>query len=126
MALGGAVGAVLRHWAAQTLGPWAAALGWPVSVTLINVLGSFLLGLLLGLVGRGAVSDGARLALGTGVLGGFTTFSTFSVDLDSLLGRGAYGEAALYLTLSVGGGLLGAVLGRLLGLWLTQGRPPLS
>ena len=48
------------------------------------------------------------------------------MDLDSLLGRGAYGEAALYLTLSVGGGLLGAVLGRLLGLWLTQGRPPLS
>lgn len=126
MALGGAAGAVLRHWATQALGPWAAALGWPVGVTLINVLGSFLLGLLLGLVGRGVLPDWAWLALGTGVLGGFTTFSTFSVDLDSLLGRGAYGEAALYLTLSVGGGLLGAVLGRLLGLWLTQGRPPLS
>ncbi|MDO4262625.1 MAG: CrcB family protein, partial [Deinococcus sp.] len=72
------------------------------------------LGLLLGLVGRGVLPEAARLALGTGLLGSFTTFSTFSVDLDQMLIRGAYGEAALYLSLSVGGGVLAAALGRVL------------
>ncbi|GHG08447.1 putative fluoride ion transporter CrcB [Deinococcus piscis] len=114
IALGGAAGAVLRHAAGLLLAPLTLRAGWPLSVVLINVLGAFLMGLLLTLVGRGLLPDAARLALGTGLLGGFTTFSTFSVDLDQLLTRGAYGEAALYVGLSVGGGLMAAVLGRVL------------
>lgn len=109
------MGAALRHGAVTSLAPLALRAGWPLSVLLVNVLGSFLLGLLLVLVGRGLLPDAARLALGTGMLGGFTTFSTFSADLDGLLQRGAYGEAALYLSLSIGGGVLAALLGRVLG-----------
>ena len=81
---------------------------------LINVLGSFLLGLTLSLVGRGVCPDAARLAFGTGVLGAFTTFSAFSAELDGLLSRGAGGTAALYAVLSVGLGVGAAVTGRLL------------
>ncbi|ADY25520.1 CrcB-like protein [Deinococcus proteolyticus MRP] len=114
IALGGAAGASLRHAATLLLAPLTLRAGWPLGVLLINLLGSLLLGLLLGLVGRGVLPEAARLALGTGLLGGFTTFSTFSVDLDQLLARGAYGEAALYLGFSVGGGVLAAVVGRLL------------
>lgn len=114
IALGGAVGASLRHAAGLVLAPLTLRAGWPLSVVLVNVLGSLLLALLLTLVGRGLLPDVARLALGTGLLGGFTTFSTFSVDLEQLLARGAYAEAALYLGLSVVGGVLAAVLGRVL------------
>lgn len=120
VALGGAAGASLRHAAGLWLAPLTLRTGWPLSVLLINVLGAFFLGLLLTLVGRGTLGEAARLALGTGLLGGFTTFSTFSVDIDQLLTRGAYAEAALYLGLSVGGGVLAAALGRAVGLWLTQ------
>ncbi len=115
VALGGAAGAALRHATTLALAPLTHRAGWPLGVLLINVLGSVLLGAVLALAGRGLLSDAGRLALGTGVLGGFTTFSTFSTDLDSLIGRGAYAEAALYLLLSVGGGVLGASLGRVLG-----------
>ncbi|WP_261663252.1 fluoride efflux transporter CrcB [Deinococcus sp. Marseille-Q6407] len=118
IALGGAAGAALRHAATLLLAPLTLRAGWPLAVLLINLLGSLLLGLLLALVGRGALSDAARLALGSGLLGGFTTFSTFSVDLDTLLARGAYAETALYLGLSVGGGVLAAALGRWLALGL--------
>lgn len=115
VAVGGGLGAVLRHGAVLALAPLATRAGWPVGVLLVNVLGSLLLGLLLALVGRGIWPDWVRLALGTGVLGGFTTFSTLSTDLDGLMQRGAYGEAALYLSLSIGGGVLGAIVGRWLG-----------
>ena len=122
MAAGGAAGAALRHGAGLALASLTLRTGWPVSVLLINVAGSFLLGLLLALTGRGVLSDAARLALGTGLLGGFTTFSTFSADVDGLLTRGAYPEAALYLGLSVGGGVAAALTGRLVAAWLT-GQP---
>lgn len=106
------MGAAARHGAALALAPLAGRTGFPVAVLGVNVLGSFLLGLTLAQVGRGAWPDAARLAFGTGVLGAFTTFSTFSTDLDGLLGRGAGGTAALYAVLSVGLGLGAAVAGR--------------
>lgn len=113
--LGGAVGAVCRQGVVLALAPLVARLGFPVAVLGINVLGSFLLGLTLALAGRGVWPETVRVAFGTGVLGAFTTFSTFSTELDELLGRGAVGLAALYAGLSVGLGLLAAVAGRLLG-----------
>ncbi|EYB69319.1 camphor resistance [Deinococcus phoenicis] len=112
---GGAVGAAARYGVQVALLPLAARTGFPWSVLGINVLGSFLLGLTLTLVGRGLWPEAARLAFGTGLLGAFTTFSTFSVDLDGLLARPAAGTALLYALLSVGLGLLAAVAGRLLG-----------
>ncbi|GHG40181.1 chromosome condensation protein CrcB [Deinococcus indicus] len=112
---GGALGAAARYGAGLALGPLLNRGGLPVTVLLINVLGSFLLGLTLTLVGRGVWPDAARLAFGTGVLGAFTTFSTFSVDLDALLGRGQGAAALAYALLSVTLGLLAAVAGRVLG-----------
>ncbi|GHF62010.1 CrcB protein [Deinococcus metalli] len=113
--LGGAVGAAARYGTQLALAPLVLRAGVPVAVLLINVVGSFLLGLTVALVGRGAWPETARLAFGTGVLGAFTTFSTFSVDLADLLGAGRSGAATLYALLSVLLGVLAAVLGRTLG-----------
>jgi len=113
--IGGALGAAARYGVTLALAPQVARSGFPVAVLGTNVLGSFLLGLTLSLVGRGVWPEAARLGFGTGVLGAFTTFSTFSVEVDGLLGRGAAGLAALYVTLSVGLGVLAAVAGRTLG-----------
>lgn len=115
VAVGGALGAVLRQAAVLGLAPLVARSGFPVAVLLINVLGSFLLGLTLALVGRGVWPEAVRLAFGTGVLGAFTTFSTFSTEVDGLLLRGQAGAALLYAGLSVGLGLLAAVGGRVVG-----------
>ncbi|PYE55277.1 fluoride efflux transporter CrcB [Deinococcus yavapaiensis] len=115
IALGGALGAVARF----ALGAFVAArspLGtFPLSTLVINVLGSFALGLLLALVGRGTLSDAWRLWIGVGFLGAFTTFSTFSVEVDGLLRRGAWTQAFAYVSLSVGLGFGAAVLGRMAG-----------
>lgn len=116
--VGGALGASLRYGMTLWLAPLVARTGFPVTVLLINVLGSFLLGLTLALVGRGIWPEQVRLAFGTGVLGAFTTFSTFSVEADGLMLRGDSGLAFLYAGLSVGLGVLAAMAGRLLGLRL--------
>lgn len=112
--LGGALGAGARYGLQLALAPLALRSGFPVATLLINVLGSFLLGLTVALVGRGLWPEAARLAFGTGVLGAFTTFSAFSVEVDGLLLRG-HGAAASYALLSVGLGVLAAVGGRLMG-----------
>lgn len=114
LALGGGLGAALRQAVALLLAPTVAKAGFPVAVLLINVLGSFLLGLTLALVGRGVWPEAARVAFGTGVLGAFTTFSTFSTEIDGLLSQGRGGAALLYALLSVGLGVVAAVAGRLL------------
>lgn len=119
VALGGALGALSRY----GLGLLASRLAghfvsFPLMTLLINVGGSFALGLLTALVGRGVLPPEARLLLGVGFLGAYTTFSTFSVDTDGLLLRGEYGKAALYLGGNVGLGVAAALLGRLCGLRL--------
>ncbi|CAM3567261.1 fluoride efflux transporter FluC [Deinococcus frigens] len=113
--LGGAVGAACRQGAVLALAPLVLRTGFPFAVLIVNVLGSFLLGLTLALFGRGMVPEGVRVAFGTGVLGAFTTFSTFSAELDALLLRGQAAQALLYALGSVGLGLTAAVAGRLLG-----------
>lgn len=113
--LGGAVGAACRQGAVMALMPLVARTGFPYAVLIINVLGSFLLGLTLSLAGRGVVPEAVRVAFGTGVLGAFTTFSTFSTELDGLLLRGQAVQALVYALGSVGLGLTAAIFGRLLG-----------
>lgn len=112
---GGALGAVLRQGVVLAALPLTTRTGLPLAVLGINVLGSFLLGLTLALVGRGVWPEAARVAFGTGVLGAFTTFSTFSTEIDGLLGRGWAAWALAYAVGSVALGLGAAVLGRLLG-----------
>lgn len=112
---GGALGAGLRQGVVLALLPLTTRTGLPLAVLGINVGGSFLLGLTLALVGRGVWSEAARVAFGTGVLGAFTTFSTFSTEIDGLLLRGQVAWALTYAAVSVVLGLGAAVAGRLLG-----------
>ena len=111
--LGGAVGGMLRYGLSTALPDEPGTFPW---TTLgINLAGSFLLGFLVaGIVGRRAAPTWVRPALGTGLLGGFTTFSAVSHALDVLVTDGLVGAAALYLV----GTLIGAVVGALLGLAL--------
>jgi fluoride exporter len=108
VALGGAVGAWLRFVIGRALG----AGDFPFATLAVNVAGSFAMGLLAGwLVRQGSGAEGWRLLLGVGVLGGFTTFSAFSLELVTLAQRGALGSALLYAVLSVAGGVIGLTAG---------------
>lgn len=118
VAIGGALGALARYGLGLWVGGLAARhawLGFPYATLGINVVGSFLLGLTLACFGRGTISEAWRVWFGTGFLGAFTTFSTFSTELDGLALRGEGGKSALYALLSLGLGLGAAVAGRLVG-----------
>jgi len=111
VALGGGIGAGCRHLvnmgALRLFGP-----GFPVGTMAINIIGSLLMGLLAGWLGlRAAGGQELRLFLATGVLGGFTTFSAFSLDAAALWERGQPGLAAAYVTASVLGSLAGVAAG---------------
>src|SRR5690606_16417543 len=99
VALGGAAGAVARY-GVQRATMAVRGPGFPVATLIVNVLGSFLMGLLVVLLAtRG--NAWAPLLM-TGALGGFTTFSAFSLDALTLWQRGQHGVAATYVLLSVG------------------------
>lgn len=109
--LGGAVGAGARHLVARaTLAVFGLAFPW--GTLTVNVVGGLLMGLLAGILARGGGDEAWRLLLGTGVLGGFTTFSAFSLDAAMMVERGQAGTAALYVLISVAGAI-GALFGGL-------------
>ena len=115
--LGGAIGSIIRY----STGVAFIQLGWvqrPYLATLaVNLAGSFVLGVLSGLLTiPGKVSHEARLLVGTGICGGFITFSTLSTEGILLLQTGKTVEAILYLAGSLLGGLVVAALGYRLGL----------
>lgn len=109
VAAGGAIGASLRYLAfvgaIRVFGP-----GFPIGTLVVNVLGSFLMGVVFVVIAK---KGGQELALFlmTGVLGGFTTFSAFSLDTFALFERGETGTAALYVLLSVGLSIAALVIG---------------
>lgn len=109
--LGGAVGALLRYAVGQAL-PYA-----PWTTLGINWLGCFILGFFLIITmtreGQMRIPNSLRLAISTGVLGGFTTFSTFSVETLTLLQKGDLGRALGYVLASLLGGVVLAWLGTL-------------
>lgn len=113
IAVGGALGAAGRH-ALELL--WPLGAGFPTATFVTNLAGSFLLGALVALVVARAAHPLLRPVLGTGVLGGFTTFSAYAVQGRSLVDREQVGLAALYL----GGTVVGAVLAALLGMLLVE------
>ena len=111
IALGAAVGANLRYglsiWAARQ---WGTT--FPYGTLLINVLGSFAIGVVMVLLTtRLAVSDVWRLLIVTGLLGGFTTFSTFSYETYGLLVSGSWLAAGLNIVGSVGLAIISVFLG---------------
>lgn len=115
VALGGAAGAVLRYQLGRTmtriLGPQTVS-AFPWATLAVNVLGSMAMGLLAGFLARsGAGQEQWRLLLGVGLLGGFTTFSSFSLELMLLIERGQPAAALSYALVSVIAGLGGLYLG---------------
>jgi CrcB protein len=109
--VGALLGANMRYWVANY---FAARLGpdFPYGTLFINITGSFLLGLVLTLLANRLVVDpGYRLLLGTGFLGAYTTFSTFSYDTIALLERGDLLPAAANSAASLLGTLVAAYLG---------------
>lgn len=106
VAIGGVAGSVVRDGLTRLVG--APATGFPWATFAINLSGSLLLGLLVGaLVVRPGAPRWVRPLLGTGVLGGYTTFSTFAVETDRLVSLGHAGLAAGYVAATV---LIGAAL----------------
>ena len=113
--LGGAVGAGLRHLfgraALVLFGP-----GWPWGTLGVNLLAGFAMGLLVAVLARGALGgEAGRLLLGVGVLGGFTTFSAFSLDAALMIERGELASALAYVAASVAGAILALFAGLSLG-----------
>jgi len=106
--LGGGASACLRH-ACNLLGARVAVGSpWPWSTFLINISGALLMGVVVEAFAlRNGASPQLRLLLTTGILGGYTTFSTYSLEIGLLLQRGQHGLAALYAGGSVALGLAG-------------------
>ena len=109
--LGGGLGAALRHGinlaVARMLGT-----AFPYGTLLINITGSFIMGLVAAYFAfLGDASQHWRLFLTTGILGGYTTFSAFSLDVALLYERGEFGMAALYVIASVASSIVGLFAG---------------
>lgn len=114
--LGAGIGGVLRYAITATTlriyGP-----GFPIGTALINISGSLLMGLVAGyFIFKADASSAWRIFLTSGVLGGFTTFSAFSLDVMSLIQRGEWGLASIYVLISV----VLSIAGLALGLWLMK------
>ncbi|MFI2332685.1 fluoride efflux transporter FluC [Nocardia rhamnosiphila] len=122
--IGGVFGAPLRY----QLGVWFphSAGGWPVTTFAINTVGAFALGWLLEGLTRLGPDNGwrrrARLGVGTGFLGAFTTYSTLAVDTDLLLRGQHWSTAAIYAVGTVLAGLVATTTGIAVGAWMRSGR----
>lgn len=117
--LGGGLGAILRYLLGGLVQHWTNSASFPYGTLAVNILGCFMIGL-LGHLGeaRGAFSPEGRLLVFTGILGGFTTFSSFGFETLGLaragLGAAALGNVAANMLLS----LAAVWAGRALGVWM--------
>jgi CrcB protein len=113
IAVGGAFGSVARHVLSGRIAAWLGS-GFPWGIFTVNILGGFVMGALVEAMAlRWSLSLEWRAFLTVGVLGGFTTFSSFSLDTALLLQRGDYAPAALYVVGSIAlsvGALFGAMM----------------
>ncbi|MFW2390522.1 MAG: fluoride efflux transporter CrcB [Polyangiales bacterium] len=119
VAIGGAAGSCLRYWVSLLLGPITIGQEFPWATFTVNVLGSLGLGLVFVLAeDRSLFGADLRLLLGTGVMGGFTTYSAFNLESIGLMQSGAWARAALYMggtvLICLAAGALGLIVGRLL------------
>lgn len=114
VALGGAIGAAARYGVGVAL--LRSGGGFPVGVLTVNIIGSFLMGLVVVYLGQRMMSQ-LNPFLMTGILGGFTTFSAFSLEAYTLFERGAHGQAAAYVALSV----ILSIAALMLGIFIMRG-----
>jgi fluoride exporter len=120
--LGGAFGALARYLTNllfQILLKGSPVAGYPFSTLTINILGSFVLSFLF-FANYFGLPNALKLAIGTGFLGAFTTFSTFELETLQLVQKGEYVQAGLYVVGSVMLGFLAVLLGRYLALFLSH------
>ncbi len=110
VALGGAIGAALRYLTGVGVMRLLGHQEFPLAIIAVNVIGSFLMGVFVVAAAHRGLTHLSPFVM-TGVLGGFTTFSAFSLETMTLIERGAHGQAALYVLLSVGLSVGGLALG---------------
>ncbi|MEL6587638.1 MAG: CrcB family protein [Pseudomonadota bacterium] len=112
VALGGAAGAVLRYGAGLLMlrAGGGAVAGVPLPILTVNVVGSFLMGAFVVWAGQRSMMHLSPLVM-TGLLGGFTTFSAFSLEAYTLIERGQVGAAVTYVGLSAGLSIVALMLG---------------
>ncbi|PZO90187.1 MAG: fluoride efflux transporter CrcB [Sphingomonas sanxanigenens] len=114
--IGGAIGALCRYW----LGKFSFLLfgmSWPWGTLAANLIGGLAMGLLAGILGRLAMGGEVwRLFVGVGILGGFTTFSSFSLETAMMIERGALLSAGAY----VGASVVGAIGALFVGLMIAR------
>ncbi len=115
VALGGAIGASARYLTGLAVVRMVGH-GFPLAIITVNVLGSFLMGVFVVAAAHRGLTYLSPFVM-TGLLGGFTTFSAFSLETVTLFERGQIGQAALYVALSV----LLSVGGLVVGLWFARG-----
>ena len=116
VALGGGIGSLARYQLGRLMTAWLGApviSVFPFATLAVNTIGSLFMGVLAGWLFRAAPenAENLRLFIGVGLLGGFTTFSAFSLELSFLIERGQLGMAAIYLMMSIGLGVSGFVFG---------------
>ncbi|MFA6219296.1 MAG: fluoride efflux transporter CrcB [Erythrobacter sp.] len=114
--IGGGFGALLRYQLGRAMTHWLGVLAvtlFPWATLTVNALGSVLMGVLAGWLARHGSGEGEqlRLLLGVGLLGGFTTFSAFSLEMVLLIERGQFLFAGLYAVLSFALGISGLIFG---------------
>lgn len=113
--IGGAIGSAGRYAIGKTtfhaLGP-----DYPWGTLAVNLIGGFLMGVLAGTLARTGGTEQTRLLIGVGILGGFTTFSSFSLDAVTMIERGQWGVAIAYALVSV----IGSVVALFGGLFLVR------
>lgn len=112
--IAGGIGSAARYLAGVAM----AGATFPYTTILVNVIGCFLLGLVAQIAATGALSTDARIIIAAGLLGGFTTYSSFNQETLTMMTSGAYGAAAINVAATLIGGLaagaLGVTTGRLL------------
>ncbi|MEX0282090.1 MAG: fluoride efflux transporter CrcB [Arenibacterium sp.] len=116
VAIGGAIGSALRYLAGVGVVRLVGHQEFPLAILSVNIVGSFMMGVFVVAAAQRGLTHYSPLIM-TGLLGGFTTFSAFSLETVTLFQRGAMGQAAIYVLASV----VLSIFGLILGLWLARG-----
>lgn len=116
VALGGAIGAACRFLMGVGVLRLMGPQDFPLAILTVNIIGSFLMGVFVVAAAQKGLTHLSPFVM-TGILGGFTTFSAFSLETVTLMERGQISAAGLYVALSVGLSIMGLVA----GLWLARG-----